>query len=510
MAVADALDDVRARSILIWAGDQEGGGPYIFPSAADPEQVTGFEVDLAARVAAELASQPQFMQGDWTKLPDLLRTAKAHVVINGFEWTPARAELMATSVPYYVYALQLLARGNDTSVRQWSDLKKRRTDGSLRKVGVLSGSAAEDYIRSWATPDELELVAYDGNTDAMREVETEKLDATLQDTPIVAFYGSRFPALAPIGVAVAPGYYVVCAKRGEERLISAIDSALLTLIRTGELERIYRRYGIWDERQRELSAIASHARFFGGTALGVPSASSHSDSALTAPPNDVAAPLTKRGLSAARAYAGTLIRAAGVTVLLAVTAFPLAVIAGLLIALGRLYGPGWLSKTLGAYVEFLRGTPLMLQLFFIFFFLPEVGVRVPAFATAIVGLAVNYSAYEAEIYRAGLQAVPRGQLEAALSLGMTRWLAIRRIVVPQAVRSVIPPVVNDFIALFKDTSVCSVVTIVELTKRYSILSMSTGATLELMLMTATLYLFMSYPLAVASRRIERALHPEAA
>jgi polar amino acid transport system substrate-binding protein len=176
-----------------------------------------------------------------------------------------------------------------------------------------------------------------------------------------------------------------------------------------------------------------------------------------------------------------------------------------MIALGRLYGRAWLRLPLTGYVEFLRGTPVMLQLYFIFFFLPEVGVKIPAIWTAILGLALNYSAYESEIYRAGLQAIPKGQMEAALALGMSRVLALRRIIVPQAVRIVIPPVVNDFIALFKDTSVCSVVTIVELTKRFSVLSMSTQATVELMGMTALLYLMMSYPMSIVSRHIESRL-----
>jgi polar amino acid transport system substrate-binding protein len=156
-------------------------------------------------------------------------------------------------------------------------------------------------------------------------------------------------------------------------------------------------------------------------------------------------------------------------------------------------------------VEFLRGTPLMLQLYFVFFLLPELGLNIPAFACAIVGLAINYSAYESEIYRAGLQAVPKGQMEAALSLGMSRATALRRIVVPQAARIVVPPVVNDFIALFKDTSVCSVVTIIELTKRFSVLSQSTQATIELMCLTGLLYLLMSYPLSLVSRRLEQRL-----
>jgi polar amino acid transport system substrate-binding protein len=229
-----------------------------------------------------------------------------------------------------------------------------------------------------------------------------------------------------------------------------------------------------------------------------------------APARSVAPGARKHGIDAMLAYGPILIQSAGLTLVLSCLSFPLAVIGGLLIALGRLYGPKWIKAPLAVYVEFLRGTPVMLQLYFIFFFLPEVGITVPAFWTAILGLALNYSAYESEIYRAGLLAVPRGQMEAALALGMSRTLALRRIIVPQAMRIVVPPAVNDFIALFKDTSVCSVVTLVELTKRFSVLSQSTQSTAELMLVTALLYLLMSYPLSLLSRRLEAELAPVAA
>src|SRR5207302_11437427 len=98
-----------------------------------------------------------------------------------------------------------------------------------------------------------------------------------------------------------------------------------------------------------------------------------------------------RGLEVVRRYGVILLESAGVTVVLSVLSFPLAIAAGLLIAVGRLYGPAWLRLPLASYVEFLRGTPLMLQLYFIFFFLPEIGINVPAFWTAILGLAINYS-----------------------------------------------------------------------------------------------------------------------
>jgi polar amino acid transport system substrate-binding protein len=184
---------------------------------------------------------------------------------------------------------------------------------------------------------------------------------------------------------------------------------------------------------------------------------------------------------------------------------PLAIAIGILVAIGRLYGPRWLAWPLTWYVEILRGTPLLLQLLALFYLLPKLGLTLPALVAAIAGLAINYSAYEAEIYRAGMQAIPRGQMEAALALGMTRGQAVRRIILPQAFRIVIPPVTNDFIALFKDTSVCSVITVVELTKQYSILALSTGAIVELAAITAVLYMLMSYPLSLLARYSERRL-----
>jgi polar amino acid transport system substrate-binding protein len=492
-AAEDTWERAARQGVLVWGADQEGGGPFIFPSEDDPDRLIGFEVDLADALGRYLGLRMEFAQGQWDRLPDMLRARKIDVVLNGYEWTPERVAVMEATVPYYVYALQLLARRGG-AVRSFEDLEG--------KVGCLTGSAAHDLMLKLALEGRpIEVIGYDGNTDPMREVETGKLDATLQDTPIASFYGPRFPALEPVGAAVAPGYYVMYAREGDRELVRRLNEGLIVLFRNGELERIYAKYGIWTAEQRQLGPILAAGRFYGHAqaALGEEAARPGATA------EEVRLGARKRGFEVVRRYGGQLARAAGVTVLLSVVSFPLAVALGLLIALGRLYGPGWLRVPLAFYVEFLRGTPLMLQLYFIFFFLPELGVTVPAFACAILGLAVNYSAYESEIYRAGLQAVPREQMEAALSLGMSRRLALRRIIVPQAARIVVPPVVNDFIALFKDTSICSVVTIIELTKRFSTLSLNTQATVELMLMTGALYLAMSYPLSLASRRLERRL-----
>jgi len=474
---ADTLDEVRQRGQLRWGGDSEGGGPYVYPDPDDPRRVTGFEVELAQLLANELGVRAEFCQGTWSDLPALLGAGQIDVVLNGYELTASRAGRMSWTRPYYVYELVLLARRDDGRFRQWSDL--RGPAGRRLKVGVLMPSAACDYLNQHFAGD-LEIIGYEGNTDAMREVETGKLDVTVADLPIAIFYGDRFAGLRRVGDPVGSGYYVAYVRQTDTRLRDALDAALAKLISGGQLKEIYERYGMWSKPQQELTRLTAES------ALGT--------RATRLAGWDV---IASRG--------GLLLRSAGMTILLACTAMPLAIAIGLLVAIARQYGPApvrWLSV---AYVEVLRGTPLMLQLFVIFFMLPEIGLRLPALYAAIAGLAINYSAYESEIYRAGLLAVPRGQWEAALSLGMSPALTLRRIIVPQAMRLVVPPMTNDFIALFKDTSVCSVITVVELTKQYSVQRNDTGATLELAAMTALLYLLMSIPLAHLASRLERRL-----
>jgi polar amino acid transport system substrate-binding protein len=181
----------------------------------------------------------------------------------------------------------------------------------------------------------------------------------------------------------------------------------------------------------------------------------------------------------------------------------LAIPLGMLLALARLYLPR-ARPAATLYVEIVRGTPVLLQLYVLYYGLAGV-LSLGAWTAAIVGLGLNYAAYEAEIYRAGILAVPRGQMEAALSLGMTTRLALRRIVLPQALRVALPGVANDFIALLKDTSLVSVITVVELTKRMTITAVDDRGWLIPGVLCAALYLAMSYPLSRLARRLERHL-----
>jgi len=201
------------------------------------------------------------------------------------------------------------------------------------------------------------------------------------------------------------------------------------------------------------------------------------------------------------------LRAAGMTVLLTLASMALAMVIGLALAVSRLYGPsplGWLAL---GYVEFFRGIPLLLVLFFLYFgaapYLADVGLRLRAEAVAVLGFGLNYAAYESEIYRSAILSVPRRQWEAAQALGMSESLTFRRIIFPQAIRTALGPMTNDFVALFKDTSLVSVIAVRELTKEYLILSRSSLKFVELGVLTAVLYLAMSVPLGYLSRYLER-------
>jgi His/Glu/Gln/Arg/opine family amino acid ABC transporter permease subunit len=175
----------------------------------------------------------------------------------------------------------------------------------------------------------------------------------------------------------------------------------------------------------------------------------------------------------------------------------------LLVALGgmsRWLLPRWIIK---AYIELMRGTPLLLQLIYIYYVLPEIGIRLDAFTAGVIGLTLNYSAYISEVYRGGILAVPKGQHDAAAALGMTRALAMRRIVLPQAIRIVIPTLGNYFISLFKDTALCSVVSIQEVVFTAQIVAARNFQYFTLYTVVGAMYFLVSFPAARLVGWLER-------
>jgi len=463
-AADDALARLRARGTLRWGGDMQGGEPYVFQDPRDGRRLTGFEVEIADALARRLGVRAEFVQNDWQTLIPSLERGDFDVALNGIEVTPARRARVAFTRPYYAFTETLVVRRDDRSVHGLGDLRGAR-------VGTLEGSLALDLVR--AAPG-VELVLYEGVEEPYLDLERGRVRAVLLDNIIAARYGLPRPTLRAAGT-VGEGVYAIALRPSEPELLSAVDGALAATTGEGELRRILERWQLWDARQATLA--------------GAP-----------APPVDAAA------AAGTLAYVPLFVHGAGFTIVISVLAMAIAIAGGLVLSVARRYGGRVLAAAAGVYVEVFRGTPVLLQLYVLYYGLAPL-LTLDAFTAAVVGLGLNYAAYESELYRAGLEAVPVGQSEAALALGMSRWLALRRIVLPQALRVALPGVANDFIALLKDSSLVSVITVVELTKQMTITAVDVRGWLGPGVLCAALYLAMSYPLSRLARRLERRLAP---
>ena len=198
-----------------------------------------------------------------------------------------------------------------------------------------------------------------------------------------------------------------------------------------------------------------------------------------------------------------LLPAAVTTVKVTAAAFVLAIATGLLLALLQTVRLLPVQVAVRTYIEVVRGTPVLAQLFILYFGLAEVGIRFTPFQAATLGLGLNGAAYLAEVFRAGIQAVHAGQMEAALTVGMTPLQAMRFVVVPQALRIVVPPVANYSIGLLKDTAVVSAVAAPEIMFRARNLVMETYLSMQIYLIVAVMYLVMSLTLARLAAGLER-------
>lgn len=472
----------NAPAVLRWGGDAAGGAPYIFQDPKDPSKTIGFEVDIAELLAAELGMKAQFVQNQWDSLVPGLKRGDYDVVINGLEITDDRKAEVEFSDPYYLTYEALTVPKKSYDIGALADLKGR-------KAGTLKGALAERLL---AAEGGVTVVGYDTQTMLYDDLARGRIDAVLMDHPAAVYYGigSQLKNLPGQFGRIA---YGVAIRKGDAHLLSTVNAALARLIKSGKLRRVYERWGIWnpvmaatftDDHPKDHAAPDAYKAYLEARGLHLG---------------------WRAKLDVYEGYLPLLAKGAVTTVELSLISMSIAIALGLLLALMRLYGPWPVQALATVYVEFIRGSPLLIQLFFIFYGLPAVGIKLEPFAAAVLGLALNYGAYEAEVYRAGIQAIPHAQMEAAFALGMTRWQALRHIIIPQALRVVLPPTTNDFIALLKDSSLVSVITMVELTRVYGQLAAMSYDYMGLGILTALMYVLIGLPFVRLSRWAEARL-----
>src|SRR5215467_13996153 len=453
---------VKTDREFIWAGDPEGGAPFVEADPAQPDKVVGFDVEIANLIARGLGRKAVFLNITFTSIDQSVERGDAEIGLSGIEDTPARRATMAPTVPYYQFHEVLSVRDADAArFRTLDDLRGRR-------VGTLGGT-----------------ISYDDDVHPYSDLVIGRLDAVLLDNVLAERRRRALPGFTIQPESVAVGHYVGVLAAQNGPLRDAVNEILRTAMQDGSLESILRKWRVWNDDQRAL-----YARVIAGEAI---------------PPViglDAFPSTTISGWEAAWRYLPSLLRAALITIVLSCLSMGLAVVLGVAIASGRVYGGRLTRALLTGYVEIMRGTPILLQLFVLYYGIAA-AIRLPAFAAALLGLALNYAAYESEIYRGALEAVPTGQLEAARILGLSERQVLRLVRGPQAFRLALAPMTNDFVALLKDSSLVSVLTVLELTKQTQIFATNIGSWVIPGLLCALLYLAMSLPLAALARGLER-------
>jgi His/Glu/Gln/Arg/opine family amino acid ABC transporter permease subunit len=486
-AAVQPADEATAE--LRWAGDSEGGAPFVEANPARPDEVVGFDVDVAGLMARGLNRTSRFVLVAFASIDQSVARGDAHIGLSGLEDTPARRSSLAVTIPYYQFREVLTVRDSDAGrFRSLADLRGR-------SVGTLGGTIAYEILLRAERDHGLHAVSYDDDVHPYSDLLLGRVDAVLLDHVLANRRQRTMPGLITQPHTIAIGHYVGVLAADDAPLRDRIDDILRGAMRDGSLERIFRKWNVWNEDQPAL-----YAKLLAGEDVP-PVIDLGGD-----PGNTYTGTASMSGWEAARVYLPSLLRASGITLLLSCLAMALAVVIGVAIATGRVYGGRLLQTVLLAYVELMRGTPLLLQLFVLYYGIAA-AIQLPGFTAALLGLALNYAAYESEIYRSALQAVPIGQLEAARTLGLSESQVLRLVRGPQAFRLALAPMTNDFVALLKDSSLVSVLTVIELTKQTQIFATNLGSWVIPGTLCAALYLVMSLPIAALARRLEKRWHP---
>jgi polar amino acid transport system permease protein len=198
-----------------------------------------------------------------------------------------------------------------------------------------------------------------------------------------------------------------------------------------------------------------------------------------------------------------LMSGVALTIMVTIGSLLLSTVLGLVWALMRVSGIGVLTGFSGGLINVIRGIPIIVLLFYLYFVMPEFGVTLTALQAAILGLGIAYSAYQAENFRAGIEAIDKGQIEAAQAIGMSWWQTMRRVVLPQAVKIVLPPYGNVMIMMLKDSSQASTITVAELALQGKLIASSTFKNTSVFTLVALMYLTMSIPLILLVRHFEK-------
>ena len=453
-----ALERVRA------SGQLKVGIDATYPpfGIAEGGVFSGFDVDIARAIARELGVKAELVNASFDGVFPALQNGSFDVVISAVTITPERSATMLFSDPYIGAGQQVVVR---------ADSAISGPDGLTgRTVGVQINTTAQFTMEKRAG---VSIAKYNTIDLALLDLQNGRIDAVASDGPVLRYMvRMSFPGLKVVGTEYTDEQFGVVLARGSDDLRRAVNAALWHMQDSGDYKKIYDKwFGEGSER--------------GGR--------------TTAPPMFDASLLQRTW--------GLFLRGVWMTAAMALSSLALGLPFGLLLALARVQSRPILSAPAAVYVEVMRGTPLLVQILFVYFVMPSVGVNLPAYTSGVLALTLNASAYISEVIRAGIVSIDAGQMEAARSLGMRYWQAMRRIILPQTFRRVVPPLTNEGIALLKDSSLVSVIGLTELARTGQELASRYAAPLTIWPLVAVLYLVLTFPLTRVAEYLENRWRP---
>ena len=495
----DALEQIRKRGVLI-IGTDATYPPFEFK---DGNMFRGFDIEIGNAIAAELGVKAQWVNLEWAGVMGALETKKFDLVMSGVTITAERKKNgQGFSRPYFLSGQTIVRKVGDTRLNGPKDL--------VGKVVAVQQETTGQYAAQRLGLPKDHIHRFDVLQDALLDVRNGKSDAAIGDLPAVRdMIRKGYPELETVGGVFVRENLGIASRKNETELISAVNYAISRVIVNGQYARSYE---TWVQEPMTLGQLAELEQVKSdgtpvpeyaprsplGNAAGADSAppAAPSGSAFT-----IRWPLLKQALP-------DLLRVgARLTLELTFCTLLLGIPAGLLIALARISGIAPLAGAASVYVEIVRGTPLLMQIYVIYFILPAFHLNFSSLAAGVAALSLNAAAYISEIFRAGIQSIDAGQMEAARALGMDYPKAMRWVILPQTMRRVLPPLTNEAVALLKDSSLVSVVALTELMRLGREFATNAGSPTTIYLAVALIYLAMTLPLTWFARRLEAAWQP---
>jgi His/Glu/Gln/Arg/opine family amino acid ABC transporter permease subunit len=429
---------------------------------AEGSDFSGFDVDIARAIARELAVKAELVNASFDGVFPALQNGNFDVVISAVTITPERRATLLFSDPYIAAGQQIVVR-SDSAIRGPDDL-------ATRTVGVQINTTAQFAMEKRPG---VAIAKYNTIDLALLDLRNGRIDAVASDGPVLRYMVSRtFPDLKTAGAEYTDEQFGVVLAPTSDDLRRAVNAALWKIQDSGDYAKIYAR---WFGEQADDGVATTSAGAF--------------------------------DVSIVRRTWSFFVRGVWMTAVMAVTSLVLGLPLGLCLALARVQANRLFTTPATVYVEVMRGTPLLVQILFVYFVLPSVGINLPAFASGILALTLNAAAYISEVIRAGIVSIDAGQMEAARALGMSHWQAMRRIILPQTFRRVVPPLTNEGISLLKDSSLVSIIGLTELARTGQELASRYAAPLTIWPLVALLYLALTFPLTRVAEYLERRWRP---